>query len=667
LARYGLALAVVFIASLLRISLNTVWGVGLPYITFYPAVMLTALVGGLGPGILATILAALISTYFWLPPEFSLAIASLADALGLGVFVAMGLFISIVNDAWRRSAGALAESEQRLRVTVASIGDAVITTDDRGHVTRMNSVAETLTGWSAADAIGRALSDVFVIIDETARQTAQNPVYRVLEEGTISGLANHTLLVAKDGREVPIDDSAAPIRSDDGRMVGVVMVFREIAERRRIEREQAALHDQRARLLDREQAARAELEKASRLKDEFLAILSHELRTPLNAVLGYAHMLNSGKLPPERTRHAIAAIQRNAEAQARLVASLLDLSRIMAGKLELGVEPLDLWNVVAAALDVVRPDADSKSIALRVASANAPAIVVGDSGRLQQVFWNLLSNAIKFTPRGGEVTIGGQTDGRYVRITVTDNGQGIARDFLPDVFDRFKQGDQGGRSAAGLGLGLALVREMVQAHGGAVAADSPGPGGGSIFTVTLPLAAGAGAAVERSTGSTTEGSVESLLHLDVLVVDDDHDARELLTLLLESRGATVCAASSSAEALEALDVKSHGVLLADLGMPEEDGYSLIRRVRTRERERTTDRLPAIAVTVFATAADREKAIAAGYDAHVSKPVDPDALTRTIADVVGVGRHHAPARDASSGESQLGADRPPDVPTSGRRD
>jgi CheY-like chemotaxis protein len=352
----------------------------------------------------------------------------------------------------------------------------------------------------------------------------------------------------------------------------------------------------------------------------------------LNAVLGYAQLVNSGKVPPDRMRHAIGAIQRNAEAQARLVESLLDLSRIMAGKLELDLEPLNLWAVIDAALDVVRPDADAKSIALTATAPAAPAIVVGDSGRLQQVFWNLLSNAIKFTQQGGEVAIGVKTIGDHVHITVTDNGQGISHDFLPHVFDRFKQGDRAGHAALGLGLGLALVREMVQAHGGTVVAESPGPGRGSTFTVALPVPVAADAAVARQTKSPTDASVTALSRLDTLVVDDNPDARDLLRLLLESRGATVRTASSAAEALEAIHEKPPSVLLADVGMPEEDGYALIRKLRTREREQHAARLPAIAVTAFATAADREKVLAAGYDAHATKPVDPDALSQLIAEV-----------------------------------
>ena len=558
----------------------------------------------------------------------------MGDALGLGVFVGMGLFISVLNEAWRRSAAELAESEQRLRVTVASIGDAVITTDDHGHVTRMNAVAENLTAWRDDDAVGRPLDEIFVIINEQSRQPVENPVHRVLRDGTLTGLANHTLLIARDGREIPIDDSAAPIRTDDGRFVGVVMVFRDITERRRNEREQAALLEERARVLAREQAARVELERANHLKDEFLAVLSHELRTPLNAVLGYAHLLNEGKLPPERTRHAMEAIQRNAEAQARLVDSLLDLSRIMAGKLELNLEPVDLWKVVDAAIDVVGPDAEAKSITLAVTEPRMLLSVVGDTGRLQQVFWNLLSNAIKFTPRGGEVTIEITAEDQRAKITVADNGHGISSEFLPHVFDRFKQAESAARSAGGLGLGLALVREMVQAHGGTVAADSQGLGRGSTFTVILPVDATATGGIAAPERRPDAGTFEALRRLDVLVVDDNADARDLLRLLLESRGAAVRTAASAAEALKAIRERPPAVLLADLGMPEEDGYSLIRKVRGQGHHAAT--LSAVAVTAFATVTDRERAIAAGYDAHVSKPVDADALTGIIQSLLGPG-------------------------------
>ncbi len=379
--------------------------------------------------------------------------------------------------------------------------------------------------------------------------------------------------------------------------------------------------------------ARADLEQASRLKDEFLAVLSHELRTPLNAVLGYAHLLSSGALTPDRAAHALQAIQRNAQSQARLVEALLDLSRIMAGKLELDLQRVDVSRIVDAAVDVIRPDAEAKGVSVEVIGPKNQAALLGDPGRLQQVLWNLLSNAVKFTPPEGRVTIRSENQDGHVRIEVSDTGQGIGAEFLPHVFDRFSQADgQKRRSQAGLGLGLALVREMVQAHKGTVVAESAGEGRGSTFIVTLPAATGV-AAVDSREPPAPEATTESLPPLEVLIVDDDGDVRDLLVLLLESRGATAHAVSSAAEALDAIRLRRPDVLLSDLRMPDEDGFSFIRRLRGYEREAGQERLPAIAVTAYASPSDREQAIAAGYDSHVAKPVDPEDLARAIATLV----------------------------------
>jgi PAS domain S-box-containing protein len=1063
--RYGVAVVAAALAVLLRLALDPLWGIRLPFITLFPAIMLSAWVGGVGPGLLTTAITGAAALYYWIEPAQSWAIPETSELLGVLVFVAVGGVISALNEAWRRGTARLAESEERFRVTLTSIGDAVVTTDDQGRVTHLNAVAQQLTGWSAAnaagrslhdvmvivneqtrqpaanpvdrvlregrivglvnhsvlmskdgreipiddsaapirgegggisgvimvfrdvserrraerereaslereraarmeserlakaehaaraeaekaarasreseerlritiasigdavlvtdeqgritqlnpvaetltgwqqtEAVGRPLTDVFVIVNEESRQPAPNPIERVLRDGVVAGLANHTTLISKAGREIPIDDSAAPVRAEDGRLLGAVMVFRDISERRQVERERAArarvsrelativessddaiistdldgtitawnraaeqmygytateaigqsirlivsddhwseeadmlqrirqdeaarhyetvrrrrdgtelpisitvspirddngvvigaskigrditarkqteaeraallerertarreteiavqqLHSalragrmgtwqytirtgqvrwsegleeihgykpgafagtfeafrneihpddrdrvleaigtaleqgrdhhveyrivrpdggvrwvegvgqvisgedgtpermlgvcvdvtERVQVLAREQTAREEIERASRLKDEFLAVLSHELRTPLNAVLGYAHLLSSGALPPERTTHALEAIQRNAHAQSRLVESLLDLSRVMAGRLELNLEQLDISRILESAVDVIRPQAEAKRITLDVEPPPGDVSLVGDGSRLQQVFWNLLSNAVKFTQPGGRVSIRCVDEDAHLRVLVTDNGQGIAADFLPYVFDRFTQADgHQRRSTAGLGLGLALVREMVQAHGGSVAAESPGEGHGSTFTVTLPLSIGAMTpALQKPPAASTEDA-ESLPPIEVLIVDDEADVRELLALLLESRGAIARSVSSASEAIDAISQRRPHVLLADLRMPDEDGYSLIRRVRAREREQRERRLPAIAVTAYASPRDRDQALAAGYDGHVAKPVNPAELARVVARVTrGLGQRHA---------------------------
>jgi CheY-like chemotaxis protein/anti-sigma regulatory factor (Ser/Thr protein kinase) len=354
-----------------------------------------------------------------------------------------------------------------------------------------------------------------------------------------------------------------------------------------------------------------------------------ELRTPLDAVLGYSHLLTFGAFSAERSAHAVEAIRRNAHAQARLVESLLDLSRIMAGKLELDRDEVDLANVLKAAIDVIRPDAEVKELSLDVSMPDS-IVTIGDGSRLQQVFWNLLSNAVKFTARNGHVGIHVVQADSQVCVEITDTGSGISAEFLPHVFDRFKQAESHQRrSGSGLGLGLALVRELVEAHGGAVVAESGGEGRGSTFTVTLPADPSEVRGTSKTRVDHSEQVADSLPPIEILIVDDEADARDLLTLLLESRGARTRTVSSALQALDAIAQRRPDVLLADLGMPDEDGLSLIRRLRAQERERRQVRLPAIAVTAYASGRDREDAIAAGYDWHVAKPIEPDDLTRAI--------------------------------------
>jgi PAS domain S-box-containing protein len=381
---------------------------------------------------------------------------------------------------------------------------------------------------------------------------------------------------------------------------------------------------------ERKQAEEA-LKEADRRKDEFLAVLSHELRNPLNAVIGWAQILRSAAVSPERATQGLEVIERNARAEAQMVESLLDLSRVSAGKLELNKERVDIASVVQTATEAARPVASAKGLTLDVVVSSSPAIIVGDDGRLQQVIGNLLSNALKFTPSGGRVQIRLDRVDSRIQIQVADDGEGISADFLPLVFERFTQADTGKeRRYAGLGLGLAIVRELVHAHGGTVAAESPGEGKGSTFTVMLPVAAVANVPTEQMTEAAFEPLTQSVADLHVLVVDDDQDARDLLALTLESQGAAVQTVSSAAEALEIIRQHSFHVLLADIGMPDEDGYALIRTLRELERERRRRRLPAIAVTAYASASDGEQALAAGYDLHLPKPVAPTALVRAVA-------------------------------------
>jgi len=395
----------------------------------------------------------------------------------------------------------------------------------------------------------------------------------------------------------------------------------------------AALAVDNARLFAAERRARTTAEVASRAKDTFLATVSHELRTPLSPILAWARMLRTGKLEPDRALRALEIIERNARSQAQLIEDLLDVSRIITGKMRLELRPIALAPVVRAALDVVRPAADAKGVGLRAAFEDGIGPVCGDPERLQQVVWNLLSNAVKFTPPGGWVDVSVTRAGADVELVVRDTGQGIAPEFLPFVFERFQQADSSAsRVHAGLGLGLAIVRHIVELHGGAVRVASPGEGRGAAFTVSLPVAREAPAAPGPAPDSRMRRT--SLAGVRVLVVDDEPDSNEAMTAVLAQSGADVRVAASAAQAVEIMGRWRGDVLLTDIAMPGDDGYALIARVRRRD-DRWRD-VPAIALTAYASADDRERLLAAGFQRHVAKPVEPADLIGAVADVVARG-------------------------------
>ncbi len=395
----------------------------------------------------------------------------------------------------------------------------------------------------------------------------------------------------------------------------------------------AALAVDNARLFAAERRARTTAEVASRAKDTFLATVSHELRTPLSPILAWARMLRTGKLEPDRALRALEIIERNARSQAQLIEDLLDVSRIITGKMRLELRPIALAPVVRAALDVVRPAADAKGVGLRAAFEDGIGPVCGDPERLQQVVWNLLSNAVKFTPPGGWVDVSVTRAGADVELVVRDTGQGIAPEFLPFVFERFQQADSSAsRVHAGLGLGLAIVRHIVELHGGAVRVASAGEGRGAAFTVSLPVAREAPAAPGPAPDSRMRPA--SLAGVRVLLVDDEPDSNEAMTAVLAQGGAEVRVAASAAQAVEIMERWRGDVLLTEIAMPGDDGYALIARVRRRD-DRWRD-VPAIALTAYASADDRERLLAAGFQRHVAKPVEPADLIGAVADVVARG-------------------------------
>ncbi|MBN3926183.1 hybrid sensor histidine kinase/response regulator [Nostoc sp. NMS4] len=422
------------------------------------------------------------------------------------------------------------------------------------------------------------------------------------------------------------------------RMIGVCMDITDVYEEQLLETLRDRLgkltEKECNRLLDCERTARQQTEIANKIKDEFLAVLSHELRTPLNPILGWSKMLQTRKFDQKTTNHALETIERNAKLQTHLIEDLLDVSRILEGKLNLNICPVSLVMVVEAALKTVRLAAQAKSIQIQTVFDASLGQVMGDQNRLQQVVWNLLSNAVKFTPAGGRVEIRLMEAGNQAQIQVSDTGKGISLDFLPYVFDYFRQADgTTTRTFGGLGLGLAIVRKVVEMHGGKVQTESLGEGLGATFSVELPLLV----RNEQIRGEENQSSYsepESLLLADtqILIVDDEPDIRDLITFILQDYGVQVTAVSSAQEALQALSESIPDVLISDIGMPKTDGYMLIREVRSRSPQQGGN-VPAIALTAYAGEMNQQQALAAGFQMHISKPVDPDVLMKAIADLI----------------------------------
>jgi signal transduction histidine kinase/DNA-binding response OmpR family regulator len=420
----------------------------------------------------------------------------------------------------------------------------------------------------------------------------------------------------------------------------------EVAERKLAE-------EARARLLVREQAARAEAERANRTKDEFLATLSHELRTPLTAILGWTHLIRGGNLDASMMARALETIERNARSQSQLIDDLLDVSRIITGKLMLDFRPVELASIIEASVDTVRPMAEAKSILVQPQLRTSHCVVSGDPARLQQVVWNLFSNAVKFTPEGGRVEVGLTCDEQRVELEVSDTGQGISQDFLPYIFDRFRQADgTTTRKHGGLGLGLAIVRHLVELHGGTIRAHSDGDGQGATFTLSLPLASARlkeAAAEEDAAALLVDAAVEAVAAdgnaspsltqpgvlggLRILVVDDEKDTRELVQEVLARQGAEVRSSGSAAEALRTLAKWNPDLLISDIGMPVEDGYELIKQVRNFDAKHH-GRIPAVALTAYAGAEDHRRALDAGFQMHLAKPIVPKDLIETVARIAG---------------------------------
>ena len=782
LQRYGVAVLAVAIALVIKLLLSSLIKEESPFLLFFAAIIISALYGGIGPGVLATALAALTSDYFFLTPTYSLLSNNLGQNLRLSLFVLEGLLISKtitgLNTAKHRvllSQEALSQSEERYRLLVDAVQDyAIFLLAPDGCVASWNKGSQRLTGYRADEIIGRHLSCFYPEEDIHSGK----PDQQLKVAATEGRFEDEGWRIRKDGSRFWASVVITALKDEAGNLKGFSKVTRDISDRKKAEEarreseeryrafiEQSSegiwrfeleeplstehpeteqiqhfyqygylaecnnvmaqmygfscaeeivgarladflvqsdpnnieylrsfirsgyrlnaaesheidrqglskyflnslvgivdngalvqawgtqlditdrkrAHVEREQLLAKEQAARAEAEAANRMKDEFLATLSHELRTPLNAMVGWTQLLRTRKFDEKTTVRALETIDRNTKSLAQLIEDVLDVSRIITGKLRLNVRPVELVPVIEAAIETVLPAAEAKNIRIESILDSSVGSVLGDANRLQQVVWNLLSNAVKFTPKGGRVEMRLEAINSRVQIRVSDTGQGINPDFLPYVFERFRQADSTTtRSYGGLGLGLAIVRHLVELHGGTVDAESPGLGLGATFIVNLPLRAVRVEVSEpQQVQPTAAGEVptisgSSLDGLRVLVVDDEADARDLLTTVLRQYGAEVTAVATASEALEALKQLKPNVLVSDIGMPEEDGYALIRKVRALDAEQG-GRIPAVALTAYARAEDRKQALLAGFQLHVPKPVDPTELAVVVANLTG---------------------------------
>jgi PAS domain S-box-containing protein len=501
-----------------------------------------------------------------------------------------------------------------LRAVVNGTEDVIFVKDLQGRYVLINTMGAQWLGTSVEAVIGQDDRALFPLekaleIEAIDRQVLLSGELISYEEQTPKRDGWRSLLTAK-----------YPWRDATGNIVGMIGICRDISDKRDAELE-------RERLLVREQEARQQAEKANRIKDEFLAVLSHELRSPLNPILGWVKLLRKGKLDELKTQEALASIERNATLQSQIIEDLLDISRILQGKLILNLAPVNLSTLIGSAMETIRPAAEAKNIQIQTCFEAGVNPVLGDAGRLQQIISNLLSNAVKFTPAGGWVEVRLSQIDRQAQIQVLDNGKGIDASFLPHVFDHFRQEDGATtRKFGGLGLGLAIVRQLVELHDGTVRAESPGEDRGAIFTVQLPIVQQGVESIANVSSPVPLDDTSPLTGLKICVVDDETDSRDFVTFVLQLAGAEITALSSGSEALQWIEEARPDLLVSDIGMPDMDGYELIDRIR----HQLPLQLPAIALTAYAGEANEQKVLQAGFQKHLAKPIDPIELVAAVA-------------------------------------
>jgi len=531
---------------------------------------------------------------------------------------------------------ALRQSEERFRLLVEGVADyAIFMLDVNGRIATWNVGAQRIKGYSADEIIGQHFS---VFYPQEAKDSGW-PEHELQVAAESGRFVDTGWRLRKDGTAFWANVTITAMRDAAGRLIGFAKLTRDMTQSQRVVAIEME-HQEREQLLDSERSARMAAQRAIRIKDEFLATLSHELRTPLSAILGWTQILLKGHATSEADRRrAVEVIDRNARAQVQLIEDLLDLSRIMSGKLRLDLQQVAMLDVVQAAVDSAAPAAAAKDIRLRSLLDPSRMMVNGDASRLQQVVWNLLTNAIKFTPKGGQVQVLLQRVNSHIELSVADTGVGIPAGFIGQVFDRFSQRDSSStRQHGGLGLGLAICKQLVELHGGTIRASSPGEGQGSTFFVELPLSImQVEAENERAhpTAESHEHESVAMPRLDgvhAFVIDDEADARELLKRVLEEQGAAVTLFDSAEGALAALRASRPAVIISDIGMPGTDGYQMMRTLRSTEAR--DSRIPALALTAFARAEDRKRSLVAGFQAHLAKPFDVAELVLLVADLVG---------------------------------